>query len=226
MVFCARCSSAWRCGLVNGLLIAYGRIVPFIVTLAMLVSARGLAERISDRRSQLVTDPTHHRHRQHPACSASRCWSTSSPRSSRSSAGWCSTAPRSGGARSPSAATPRRPGWPASTCAATPPRSTCVSGLCCGIAAIMIIVADHDGLQHPRRPLRAGRHRRGHHRRHAAHRRPRHADRLDPRRARVHHDHQPVRAEQPADRGPEHRQGRDHRRRRAAPAARRSDRLP
>jgi ribose transport system permease protein len=40
---------------VNGLLIAYGRLVPFIVTLAMLASARGLAERLSDRRNQLVT---------------------------------------------------------------------------------------------------------------------------------------------------------------------------
>lgn len=41
-------------GLVNGVLIAYGRLVPFIVTLAMLVSARGVAEQISDRRSQIV----------------------------------------------------------------------------------------------------------------------------------------------------------------------------
>ncbi len=30
-------------GLVNGVLIAYGRVVPFIATLAMLASARGLA---------------------------------------------------------------------------------------------------------------------------------------------------------------------------------------
>ena len=42
------------CGLVNGLLIAYGKVVPFIATLAMLVSARGLAEIISDRRTQIV----------------------------------------------------------------------------------------------------------------------------------------------------------------------------
>ncbi|GLW66337.1 sugar ABC transporter permease [Actinomadura rubrobrunea] len=41
-------------GLVNGLLIAYGRMVPFIATLAMLVAARGLAQRISDRKTQLV----------------------------------------------------------------------------------------------------------------------------------------------------------------------------
>lgn len=41
-------------GLVNGLLVAYGRLVPFIATLAMLVAARGLAQRMSDRRTQLV----------------------------------------------------------------------------------------------------------------------------------------------------------------------------
>ncbi|MEU0565035.1 ABC transporter permease [Nonomuraea sp. NPDC005983] len=41
-------------GLINGLLIAYGRLVPFIATLAMLVAARGLAQRMSDRKTQLV----------------------------------------------------------------------------------------------------------------------------------------------------------------------------
>ena len=50
-----RCSSAMGAGLINGVLIAYGRLVPFIVTLAMLVSARGLAQAMSDRRTQLVT---------------------------------------------------------------------------------------------------------------------------------------------------------------------------
>jgi ribose transport system permease protein len=45
------------CGLVNGLLIAYGGIVPFIATLAMLASARGLAEVISDRKTQIVNVP-------------------------------------------------------------------------------------------------------------------------------------------------------------------------
>jgi ribose transport system permease protein len=43
-------------GLVNGLLIAYGELVPFIVTLAMLVSARGLAARIAENRTQIVRD--------------------------------------------------------------------------------------------------------------------------------------------------------------------------
>lgn len=42
------------CGLLNGVLIAFGGLVAFIVTLAVSVSARGLAEQISDRKSQLV----------------------------------------------------------------------------------------------------------------------------------------------------------------------------
>lgn len=41
-------------GLVNGLLIAFGKVVPFIATLAMLASARGLAELISNRQTQRV----------------------------------------------------------------------------------------------------------------------------------------------------------------------------
>ena len=42
------------CGLINGLLVAYGRVVPFIATLAMLAAARGLAELMSDRRTQII----------------------------------------------------------------------------------------------------------------------------------------------------------------------------
>ncbi|WP_326687051.1 MULTISPECIES: ABC transporter permease [unclassified Streptomyces] len=42
------------CGLVNGLLVAYGPMVPFIATLAMLASARGLALQISDGKTQVV----------------------------------------------------------------------------------------------------------------------------------------------------------------------------
>jgi ribose transport system permease protein len=45
-------------GLVNGVLIAYGDLVPFIVTLAMLVSARGLAARIAENRTQIVESET------------------------------------------------------------------------------------------------------------------------------------------------------------------------
>ena len=36
-------------GLINGLLISYGRMAPFIATLAMMVAARGLAQKISGK---------------------------------------------------------------------------------------------------------------------------------------------------------------------------------
>jgi ribose transport system permease protein len=44
------------CGLVNGIVIAYGKLVAFIATLAMLAAARGLAEIIANRRTQIVQD--------------------------------------------------------------------------------------------------------------------------------------------------------------------------
>ena len=55
MIFCALAVGAGA-GLINGVLIAYGRLVPFIATLAMLASARGLAERISGKKTQIVRD--------------------------------------------------------------------------------------------------------------------------------------------------------------------------
>ncbi|WP_066464845.1 ABC transporter permease [Sanguibacter suarezii] len=42
------------CGLINGVLIAYGKVVAFIATLAMMVGARGLAEMIANRQTQPV----------------------------------------------------------------------------------------------------------------------------------------------------------------------------
>ncbi|WP_300345810.1 ABC transporter permease [Nesterenkonia sp.] len=45
------------CGLINGVIIAYGRVVAFIATLAMLVAARGFAEVISGRQTQIVSVP-------------------------------------------------------------------------------------------------------------------------------------------------------------------------
>jgi ribose transport system permease protein len=42
------------CGAINGVVIAYGNVVPFIATLAMLASARGLAELIADRKTQII----------------------------------------------------------------------------------------------------------------------------------------------------------------------------
>jgi ribose transport system permease protein len=43
-------------GLINGVVIAYGKLVAFIATLAMLASARGLAEIIANRRTQIIQD--------------------------------------------------------------------------------------------------------------------------------------------------------------------------
>ena len=43
-------------GLVNGLVIAYGKVVAFMATLAMLVAARGIAELISDRKTLVVNN--------------------------------------------------------------------------------------------------------------------------------------------------------------------------
>ncbi len=42
------------CGLINGMLIAYGGMAAFIMTLAMMAGARGLAEMISDKRNQII----------------------------------------------------------------------------------------------------------------------------------------------------------------------------
>lgn len=55
MVFAAVVVGA-ACGLINGMLIAYGKIVPFIATLAMFASARALAELIADRKTQIITN--------------------------------------------------------------------------------------------------------------------------------------------------------------------------
>ncbi|QDW64033.1 ABC transporter permease [Oerskovia sp. KBS0722] len=44
------------CGLINGVLVAYGKVVAFMATLAMMVGARGLAEMISNRQTQRVTE--------------------------------------------------------------------------------------------------------------------------------------------------------------------------
>ncbi|GAA2640230.1 ABC transporter permease [Paractinoplanes durhamensis] len=45
-------------GVVNGVLISYGKLVPFIATLAMLVSARGLAAQISGKQTQVSANDT------------------------------------------------------------------------------------------------------------------------------------------------------------------------
>ena len=46
-------------GLINGIVISYGKVVAFMATLAMLVAARGLAEIFSNRTSQIVRDSSY-----------------------------------------------------------------------------------------------------------------------------------------------------------------------
>ena len=55
MVICALAVGLGT-GLINGVLISYGKVVPFIATLAMYASARGLAERLSERQTQVVRE--------------------------------------------------------------------------------------------------------------------------------------------------------------------------
>jgi ribose transport system permease protein len=55
MVICALAVGLGT-GLINGVLISYGKVVPFIATLAMYASARGLAERLSERQTQVVSE--------------------------------------------------------------------------------------------------------------------------------------------------------------------------
>jgi ribose transport system permease protein len=54
IIFCALAVGI-GCGLVSGLLIAYGKLVAFIGTLAMLASARGLAIQLSQGKTQTVS---------------------------------------------------------------------------------------------------------------------------------------------------------------------------
>lgn len=55
MIFCALAVGI-GVGVVNGILISYGRLVAFIATLAMLVAARGLAAQISNKQTQVSTN--------------------------------------------------------------------------------------------------------------------------------------------------------------------------
>lgn len=41
-------------GILNGVMVAYGKIIPFMATLALLVAAKGLAEWIANRQTQIV----------------------------------------------------------------------------------------------------------------------------------------------------------------------------
>ena len=135
--------------------------MPFIATLAMLVAARGLAQRISDRKTQLV------RPENDAIVELSTTRVLGLPLlvyifAAVVVAGWLLLNRTTFGRRTfavggnPEAA--RLAGIDVR-------RHTlllyALSGLCCGIAAIMHHGPDHHRLQHPRRPLRARRDRRG-----------------------------------------------------------------
>ena len=100
-------------GGINASAIAYGKVVPFIATLAMFAMARGLALWMSDKTPISVFDAA-----APCAGSATARWSgfrrrCSSSSPLRPSAGCCSTARATGATSSRSAATARRPGSPA-----------------------------------------------------------------------------------------------------------------
>ena len=207
-------------GLVNGLLIAYGRLVPFIATLAMLVAARGLAQRMSDRKTQIIQPDNARSSTCRPrGCSASRCWSTSSRWSW--SLGWVLLNRTTFGRRTYAVG-----GNPeaARLAGINVRRHTmllyALSGLCCGIAAIMIMARTTTGSSTHGDLYELDAIAAVDHRRHPAHRRPRHDHRLDPRPADLHPDHEPVHPQRPRHQRPADRQGPDHRRRRPAPAGR------
>ena len=48
--------TGFAAGLINGIVVAYGRVAAFMATLAMMVGARGLAEVIADRRTLVVSN--------------------------------------------------------------------------------------------------------------------------------------------------------------------------
>ena len=99
-------------GLVNGLLISRGRMAPFIVTLAALLFARGLAFAVADNGNTVY----HHLATTCGSGSWARASSSASggpsgsPGSRSSSAGSCSSAPGTGSRCRPSVAARRRPG--------------------------------------------------------------------------------------------------------------------
>ena len=164
----SRCSSGCGCGLVNGAADRLRRMVPFIATLAMLVAARGLAEIIAEQQ-----DPD----RQRAAAS-----STSSGDDVLgipllviifalvAVVGWVRAQPHHlrpahlRRRRQPRGRPAGRHQRPAAHGAAL--RAV---GLCCGIAAVMIVARTTTGSLDPRQALRARRHRRRDHRRHPAH---------------------------------------------------------
>ena len=183
------------CGLVNGLLIAYGRIVPFITTLAMLASARGLAEIISDRKTQIVKrrrlrrllqrgDPRHPRAGLDLRAGRGRRLGPAQPHDVRP--------PYRRRRRQPRGRPPGRHQRQAAHRLPLRARRRLLRHRRADAGR-----PDHDRQRRPTAPLRARRDRRGRHRRHPAHRWPRHHRRHRPRRPDLHDAQQRLHPQQP-----------------------------
>ena len=210
-------------GLINGIVVAYGRVVPFMATLAMLVAARGAAELISERRTlivdvrgfleffrgDLVGVPT-------------LIWIFVFV----AILAWFLLSRTTFGRRTVALGG----NFEASRLAGLKVKRHTVmlyvlAGTAAGIAAVMMM--GRTDLRHldPRHALRARRDRGGRGRRHPSRRRTRHDHRHRLRRADLRDSHERVHAEQPVDLGAGDHEGRHHRHRGAAAAALRGSRV-
>ncbi|MFC7480982.1 ABC transporter permease [Luedemannella flava] len=214
MIFVALAVGAGA-GVVNGVLIAYGRLVPFIATLALMVAARGLAQKISGKLTQINTVDALNQIAIDKVLGIPVLVLIML---GVGALGWLLLNRTTFGRHTFAIG-----GNPeAARLAGIPIRRHTVmlyalSGLCCGIAALIVTAqatagsSDHGNLYELQAIAAAiiG-----------ARRSPgsRHDRRLAARRPRVHPDHEPVHHQQPAARMAADRPGRHHRRRRPRPA--------
>ena len=119
------------------MLIAYGGLVPFIATLAMLATAVGLAQKISNKQTQILNSAAINESgdQQDPRGAAA---GRGCSRPSRSSVGSCSTARRTGGALFALGGNPEAARLAGLNTRLHTVSLYALSGLCAGIGAIMI----------------------------------------------------------------------------------------
>ena len=200
-------------GLVNGVVIAYGNVVAFMATLAMLVAARGLAEIVSGKRTQIVSAQGFLEvFRSNILGIPILIWIFAIV----AVLGWLLLNRTTFGRRTVAIGGNREA---ARLAGLKVKRHTmylyALSGLTAGIAGDHV-PRSHDGRHlDPRHPDGARRHRGGRCRRHAAHRWSRVDRRHGVRRADLRHPRQCLHPEQPRRLDAEHHEGRDHRDRRA-----------
>ena len=187
-------------GLVNGVVIAYGKLVAFIATLAMLVAARGLAEILANRRTQIVQNRDFLEFFSGDVLGIPTLVIILAL---VAIAGWVLLNRTTFGRRTFAVGGNAEAARLAGIRVQRHTREA--------LRAVRRLLrhrrrddhgADDDRQLHPRHALRAVRHRRRRHRRHPADRRPRHHRRHRPRRADLHHARQRLHAEQPVELGP------------------------